>query len=124
MKVPGLAVGGAEIKKIETDGGEEQVWRPGGDPGWNSITFAQSKEEMSEKVHGKHDQNSECDAGKNSAAGEPDAEWRRDQHDDETGPRQRQPILKMGAERSEQTARRSEERRVGKECRSRWSPYH
>ena len=22
------------------------------------------------------------------------------------------------------TARRSEERRVGKECRSRWSPYH
>ena len=24
----------------------------------------------------------------------------------------------------EQTERRSEERRVGKECRSRWSPYH
>src|SRR2546422_5587852 len=24
----------------------------------------------------------------------------------------------------ESTARRSEERRVGKECRSRWSPYH
>src|SRR3712207_8638336 len=24
----------------------------------------------------------------------------------------------------EQTSRRSEERRVGKECRSRWSPYH
>ena len=24
----------------------------------------------------------------------------------------------------EQTAERSEERRVGKECRSRWSPYH
>ena len=23
-----------------------------------------------------------------------------------------------------ETARRSEERRVGKECRSRWSPYH
>ena len=23
-----------------------------------------------------------------------------------------------------QTCRRSEERRVGKECRSRWSPYH
>src|SRR2546425_12329463 len=28
----------------------------------------------------------------------------------------------QGLERSEQ--RRSEERRVGKECRSRWSPYH
>ena len=25
---------------------------------------------------------------------------------------------------SENTERRSEERRVGKECRSRWSPYH
>ena len=25
---------------------------------------------------------------------------------------------------SELTATRSEERRVGKECRSRWSPYH
>ena len=25
---------------------------------------------------------------------------------------------------SEENAERSEERRVGKECRSRWSPYH
>ena len=28
------------------------------------------------------------------------------------------------AQLTEQTAERSEERRVGKECRSRWSPYH
>ena len=28
------------------------------------------------------------------------------------------------AEAREQMAKRSEERRVGKECRSRWSPYH
>src|SRR2546426_11566262 len=27
-------------------------------------------------------------------------------------------------EKIDQSARRSEERRVGKECRSRWSPYH
>ena len=27
-------------------------------------------------------------------------------------------------EKANQKARRSEERRVGKECRSRWSPYH
>src|SRR5256885_2461167 len=27
-------------------------------------------------------------------------------------------------DRDRRTARRSEERRVGKECRSRWSPYH
>ena len=26
--------------------------------------------------------------------------------------------------KSEEIAKRSEERRVGKECRSRWSPYH
>ena len=28
------------------------------------------------------------------------------------------------AERANLVSRRSEERRVGKECRSRWSPYH
>ena len=30
----------------------------------------------------------------------------------------------LGAETSVRTRSRSEERRVGKECRSRWSPYH
>jgi len=78
MKVPGLAVGGAKVKKVETDGSKQQIWRPGGEPGWDSIALAQGKEEVSEKVHGKNDQNRECNAGKNSAAGEPDAEWRRD----------------------------------------------
>ena len=29
-----------------------------------------------------------------------------------------------GANLAEMTSIRSEERRVGKECRSRWSPYH
>src|SRR5256885_11516179 len=32
--------------------------------------------------------------------------------------------VKWTCERSEAFASRSEERRVGKECRSRWSPYH
>ena len=32
-------------------------------------------------------------------------------------------VDKLGVEESEVTTR-SEERRVGKECRSRWSPYH
>ena len=32
-------------------------------------------------------------------------------------------ILKLNP-KLKQTATRSEERRVGKECRSRWSPYH
>ena len=30
----------------------------------------------------------------------------------------------VGALHSSTTRKRSEERRVGKECRSRWSPYH
>ena len=36
-------------------------------------------------------------------------------------------VLRMGrrlANMSSKTQTRSEERRVGKECRSRWSPYH
>ena len=32
--------------------------------------------------------------------------------------------VEMPAEQALQLAGRSEERRVGKECRSRWSPYH
>ena len=31
---------------------------------------------------------------------------------------------KVGAQSAQRTPTRSEERRVGKECRSRWSPYH
>ena len=33
-------------------------------------------------------------------------------------------ILAVGKVQYEDRAERSEERRVGKECRSRWSPYH
>ena len=33
-------------------------------------------------------------------------------------------LVDIGALRHAARARRSEERRVGKECRSRWSPYH
>ena len=33
-------------------------------------------------------------------------------------------IQEMAREFAEAKIRRSEERRVGKECRSRWSPYH
>ena len=32
--------------------------------------------------------------------------------------------LYTGEETAERAGTRSEERRVGKECRSRWSPYH
>ena len=32
--------------------------------------------------------------------------------------------MRKSAEKLERTSSRSEERRVGKECRSRWSPYH
>ena len=33
-------------------------------------------------------------------------------------------LAKVGKERIDEILLRSEERRVGKECRSRWSPYH
>nr|WP_180530675.1 hypothetical protein [Staphylococcus haemolyticus] len=33
-------------------------------------------------------------------------------------------VIIMGHKRPDLDAIRSEERRVGKECRSRWSPYH
>ena len=33
-------------------------------------------------------------------------------------------LVLFGSKRSAGTKYRSEERRVGKECRSRWSPYH
>ena len=33
-------------------------------------------------------------------------------------------IIDQGIEKGDMNAIRSEERRVGKECRSRWSPYH
>ena len=32
--------------------------------------------------------------------------------------------IELNSEKQTQNGRRSEERRVGKECRSRWSPYH
>src|SRR3990170_2006088 len=35
-----------------------------------------------------------------------------------------QAVVHAGADDSAEDFRRSEERRVGKECRSRWSPYH
>src|SRR3712207_5156161 len=38
--------------------------------------------------------------------------------------REKAQINKIRNERGEITTDRSEERRVGKECRSRWSPYH
>ena len=37
---------------------------------------------------------------------------------------QEQPGLEENKVPDSQSKRRSEERRVGKECRSRWSPYH
>ena len=38
--------------------------------------------------------------------------------------RRREKLLQVQKEISQYTDSRSEERRVGKECRSRWSPYH
>ena len=45
-------------------------------------------------------------------------------HPGEVVVRGMRPLRKLGYELDVVTAPRSEERRVGKECRSRWSPYH
>src|SRR3712207_8465859 len=49
-----------------------------------------------------------------------------DEVDPERPPGPRPGLGDLGVEQlgSHRPARRSEERRVGKECRSRWSPYH
>ena len=39
-------------------------------------------------------------------------------------PRIEKITLNMGVGEAKTESKRSEERRVGKECRSRWSPYH
>ena len=44
--------------------------------------------------------------------------------DETVGQNAEQPSGGNTAEQSPQMQTRSEERRVGKECRSRWSPYH
>ena len=36
----------------------------------------------------------------------------------------KRPVINTNATKKEHVNQRSEERRVGKECRSRWSPYH
>ena len=36
----------------------------------------------------------------------------------------RENLVGLRAQIKDEAAKRSEERRVGKECRSRWSPYH
>src|SRR2546429_4823094 len=43
---------------------------------------------------------------------------------DDTAQRAAADLVRGGLERDRDVGRRSEERRVGKECRSRWSPYH
>src|SRR5260221_6588246 len=47
--------------------------------------------------------------------------------EDERGPKRRTNVFVQGRAEpiiASRTEQRSEERRVGKECRSRWSPYH
>src|SRR2546430_2830403 len=45
-------------------------------------------------------------------------------HDFPVQPRRQAQVVRIGHFIARHQRRRSEERRVGKECRSRWSPYH
>src|SRR2546422_8716565 len=71
--------------------------------------------------HEEHDEHAERDEVEPLVGGEPEAERR-------LGLRQHDPLRAAGPVlevlQDLRHGERSEERRVGKECRSRWSPYH
>src|SRR5205085_11235223 len=85
------------------DCGEEKVWSPGRQPGRNSISFAQSEEQMGQKVHQEDQPNSSRDARQKPGAREPDPERGGQKDDDQTSPGQCDSVLQMSGKWSEQT---------------------
>ena len=61
---------------------------------------------MGQKIHGEDKQDCRRHAGKNSASRKTNPEGRRDENDNETTPRQREPILQMCREWREQDRRK------------------
>ena len=106
MKGPQFAVGGAQENKIQANRAEESVWRPGSDPGGDSIAFAESEEKVIEEIHGKDTYNRNRDTGKDAAPGKSDTKRSGNEDDDQTSPRQSESILKVRAEGGEQTWRK------------------
>ena len=105
MKAERFAVGSAKIEQIETDRGEKNIWRPGGHPGGDAISFAEREEKMSEKIHGENKNDRGRDAGQNAATRIADSKRGRDTDDNQTGPGQGETILEMCAERREESCR-------------------
>ena len=105
MKAERFAVGSAKIEQIETDRGEKNVWRPSRHPGRDTVAFAEREEKMSEKIHGENKNDRGRDAGQNAATRIADSKRGRDTDDNQTGPRQGETILKMCAERRQESCR-------------------
>src|SRR2546426_1693267 len=58
------------------------------------------------------------------ARAEATGERQRTQHEMAEKDLHEQPVMRKSSGKRKPREKRSEERRVGKECRSRWSPYH
>src|SRR5712692_11332449 len=103
MKARRFTVGSTQIQQIKTDNGENEIGRPGGDPGRDPIAFAKREKEMGEKIHRENENDGGSNAGKNTAARVTDAQRRGDAHHHQTFPRQGEAILKMRSKRREQS---------------------
>src|SRR5438067_9006957 len=106
MKAERFAVGSPKVEQIETDRGEKNIWRPSRHPGRDAISFTEREEKMSEKIHGKNENDRGCDAGQNAATRIANSKRGRDTDDNQTGPRQRETILKMCTERRQKSCRK------------------
>src|SRR5438874_13716088 len=99
MKAERFAVGSPKIEQIETDRGQKNIWRPSRHPGRDAISFAEREEKMSEKIHGKNENDRGCDAGQNAATQIANSKRGRDTDDKQKGPRQRETRLRLSTTR-------------------------
>jgi len=107
MKAGRFAIRGPEIQQVQAEYGERDVRRPRGDPGGNVIAFTKREKKMGKQVAVKKNQhNGYRDAPEHATPGIADAQRPSHENYDQTRPRQRQPILQMGAKRGEQRRRK------------------
>src|SRR5205823_8968992 len=107
LKARRFAVSRAQVKQGKPDRSENQIRRPGREPGRNMITFTERQKKVGKQIGvEKYEHNSGGNAAQNSAARVTDPERRRDKDHHQTSPWQGKAILQMGAERCEQRRRK------------------
>src|SRR5436853_478503 len=99
LKAWRFAIGRAQIKEIKTDQRKNEIWRPGGDDWRNPSAFTEGEKKMGKKVHREYKHDGAGHARKHAAARIADSERGGDAYDHQTGPRQRDSIIQMGAKR-------------------------